>query len=243
MKPKRQQYPYTIQPIPLGGVPLKKVAKSALADSKLNPLQVEEFFRIEALLRSMEMMDLYRKHKAEADREVLAYRKAKGYVSFVMGNLLWKRFDIPDGWTILAGAHHRLILKEWLIVPSGITDLREFRPDLREKDPKAWIDHLLDNPSRFLLLALDLSQPAKALLNRLYPILIKRHMKTKKPRQYDVQVWANYFKCYDLHVDQELTYRDIAAEVYPNQSEDSVAKAVKAVRVLIAQTEKTDAGK
>jgi|APIni6443716594_1056825.scaffolds.fasta_scaffold3686889_1 hypothetical protein len=73
----RSAYPYSIPPV---ACPAKDMSQ------KLNPWRVLEFFRVEALLRSQKVMDLYKDNGTDEQFRSL--------------------YKVEKGWEVLRGAHH-----------------------------------------------------------------------------------------------------------------------------------------
>ena len=98
---EQKGYPYTIPPV---NCPDPKTAK------KLDPWSVQEFFRIEFLLRSPTVMELFR---------------TQGTNPRSSGQLLLQ-YEIP--WTVLDGAHHGyLTLRPGQVGPISGLSILNFR--------------------------------------------------------------------------------------------------------------------
>ncbi len=170
---KVTSYPYTIPPLPT-------FFPQALSHhGSWNAL---EFFRIEALLRSKKVMEVYR-------RTYKKYTKTNRTI-----DALFLDFAVMDGWNVLNGSHHKLISIE----PIGIHHLF-YTPDCGIRDlrwviagrpktifePNDYLVHWLKGSNdkflaeRYLTLRIDTAHPPDRILKALKIELERRH-KTEK---------------------------------------------------------------
>ena len=208
---KRKSYPYPI---------LRALAPDPEQHYKLHPSNVVEFFRIEALLRSDEVMELYRTRMTNSGVSP-AIITAYG-------------FD----WHVLRGTHHRYLHPESQCV-KGASLGRSVGPGVT--DISGWLggDEVSGVPSPFCLyLEIDTTIPPKKILDVLKPLLHERHEQSgdSSPR-IDVHVWLGYFQCYDHFVCDAWSYGQIGRHVYPEKDQehatDLAKKAVAGVDDLI----------
>jgi hypothetical protein len=196
--------------------------------STLNVWNVQEFFRIELLLRSQTVQTLYR-------------RGGIGPESTVVLGLLYGMT-----WDVLQGSHHRYIRAS----PGGgetipgfsimtFTQLASLLDTLNQflsKQPEELRTQLLTNLyTRFLGLMIDPALPPDTVLRAIRPTLEARHKtstlaRVKKPYPFDVPTWLGYLSCYDLRIAQGVTFGQIAKHVYQRSGEKPRDRAEKAVR-------------
>ena len=208
---KRKSYPYFIPRV---------LPPDSEKLAKLSPWNVVEFFRIEVLLRSDEVMELYRT------------RMTKSGVST----------DIMTGygfdWHVLHGTHHRYLDPERQFV-KGASLGRSIGPGVI--DVSDWVggDEASGIPSPdCLYLEIDTTVPPKKILDVLEPLLRQRHEQGGgTPPRMDVQVWLGYLQCYDHFVSDGWSYGRIGQQIYPGKdqehADDQVKKAVASVDDLI----------
>lgn len=249
---KAQPYPYQIPPIEY-----LKVGDL----NKLDPWDVQEFFRIEALLRSLKVMELYEKTHSNS---------MKG-----SSDSLYMNYRVYPGWNVLESSHHYLLD----ITRPGVNNLKEMFEFSRVNcgaAPKEWWlkefrDALLADDPTFLYLKINAKNPKQKLLRDIGKLIDqqkleiretpgdsdwfhaqpkenhkpgdRRHAqwrKTKTFYDFDINAWIDYFKCYDLRTCEAKTYGQIAGKVYGDSKTkyENAEKAVKRVSTLIhyAQT-------
>jgi hypothetical protein len=235
---KAQSYPYTILPIQC---PPPEIA------NKLDRLQVLEFFRIEALLRSSKVHAWYGKCYIERDDDSDSE------------DFLFTHHQVMGGWKVLDGAHHYL-LKEPRAKPAvwelgaGIIDIAAYYYS-RSRNYELLIKHLTEEPrfDRYLWLRLDTAYPPSAILRQLETHVRRLHETARhkdedtgrldipsffkfRPRDKSgmyghkgISTWLQYLKCYDLRITMGLTYGQVAAHVYGRSGRSVYARAKKAV--------------
>ena len=226
---EQKDYPYAILPVTC---PDPETAK------KLDPWSVQEFFRIEFLLRSNTVMELFR---------------TQGTHPKSSAQLLWQ-YQIP--WTVLDGAHHGyLTLRPGQVGPIPGMSILNFR-DLYET--LAILSQLLSTQSedqkqqalqkfeqRFLCLLIGPTLPPALIQKALQPLLVERYKSVgkasfKKPKKFDVKTWLQYLACYDWRVTKGATYGVIAERIYQKKGarpRDRAEKAVDRVTKLIHAAE------
>jgi hypothetical protein len=196
--------------------------------SKLNVWNVQEFFRIELLLRSKTVQTIYR-------------MGATGPESNVVLGLTY-----GFTWDVLQGSHHR-----YLRVSSGPADtipglsvmtfqklasMLETLGQFRSKLPDEFRTQVVKNMhARFLGLLIDPAIPPDTVLSAIRPTVEERHKtsnpsRVKKPYPFDVPTWLGYLSCYDLRIAQGLTFGQIAKHVYQRSGAKPRDRAEKAVR-------------
>jgi len=171
---KVTSYPYTIPPLPT-------FFPQALTHHDMwNAL---EFFRIEALLRSKKVMEVYRrtyKKYIKTDRTT---------------DKLFIDFAVFDGWNVLNGSHHKLItiepigIHQLFYTPDcGIEDLRwgivEYSKTIYESNDSLvhWLKGVYDMylDEQYLTLRIDTAYPPDRILKALKIELERRHKTEKK---------------------------------------------------------------
>ena len=186
---KRRRHPYRIPPVS---------CPDAATLKRLDPWHVQEFFRVELLLRSQPVMDLYRSEEISPTSS--------------MKLLLQYGF----GWEVLGGApYHCLKPKKGPLgaIP-GLTvwntdTLAQLIEVLQKLSSGMSVSERQEMMARFqerfLCLLADPALPPDTVLKALRPELEARHRRSKatargKPRKFDVRTWSDYLACYDLHV-------------------------------------------
>jgi len=168
---KPQPYPYEIPSIEY----LKERGKN------LDPWDVQEFFRIEALLRSEKVAKLY-EQTFETGKSKTTFGNLEFYVDF-----LEKNYKVSLGWRVLKGIHHNLILmsetrkgyftRHQPYKDSGIFDLKAELARGRtalEGEKRFWRilkDSLDSGNPQSLYLQIDASYPTRRILDSLKIIL------------------------------------------------------------------------
>jgi hypothetical protein len=230
-KQTRQRDPY---PYPLPGLsPLEPETVK-----NVNPWAVLEFLRIEALLRSKTVMELYRSEGPRLES----------------GVKLMLRYRV--NWSVLEGSHHRYLDAPssletaapgiWLLSLNNLMWLAGALSSLTEKessDRQESFFHWVRN--EMLWLCIDGSLPPDLVIKALRPILAQRSKATResswKPTQVDFLAWLDHFRCYDLRFRDGYSYEDIGQTVYLLAPEaggpDRAKKAVMAIRRLIDTAE------
>ena len=196
--------------------------------SPLHVWDVQEFFRIELLLRSTTVQTIYRVG-------------ATGPESTVILGLMY-----GFTWDVLQGSHHR-----YLRAPSGPTDtipglsvmtFKKFADTLDtlhtflSRLPNEFGIQLVKNVhDRFLGLWIDPAIPPDTVLSAIRPAVEERHKTSsaslvKKSYPFDVATWLGYLSCYDLRMTQGFTFGQIAKHVYQQSGAKPRDRAEKAVR-------------
>ena len=230
-----KQYPYEI--------PAVKCPKPGEMEG-VRPQRLLEFFRIEALLRSPAVMELYKTGRKD------------DYARDTLGST----YSVEDGWDVLNGTHHdylRPLEPDKFHLAEGIDDLGEIAIEEPETlcswahDWRTEQEEYRGLPKRTLWLAISTDIPPEAILQKLRPILRKRYVPTKPSpiKGYrGFKTWLDYFKCYDLRHHDRLEYGPVAEKVYGTRRDakergkvrDRAEKAVVHVTRLIKAAERND---
>lgn len=214
------------------------------------PDWVNEFFLIEALLRSEKVMEAHRPN----DKKALIDK--------------FREYGVV-GHDPLRGTHHALLSdpiedREWerRVARLGYVDISLNILDLgilAKLQPNEYVHHdnlslcgsadgqadclayLRDTSPRFVCLRIDAAQPVETILKRLRLLLRERHKQVKQHSPeagfYDrlqktpfrkVTAWLEYFRCYDLFQSGQ-TEEAAGAQVYPRDI-IATAKANTAIR-------------
>ena len=217
-------YPYTIPHATCPGPATMK---------KLDAWHVQEFFRIELLLRSRTVMAMY--HPEET--------------ALQSPNNLTLMLRYGFGWYVLQGAPHHC-LKPQAGPIGAIPGLSTFSPEelilllnilknrsttLSDTERQVMSEQFR---TRFFCAFIDPHLPPELVMKALWPVLNQRHQAESslphKLYKFDIQTWLDYLACYDLRVAQGLTYGEIAECVYQkkgppprDQAEKAVARVTK----------------
>lgn len=196
-------YPYSILPVRR---PSPEIA------NQLNPSNVQEFFRIELLLRSERVMEIYRNLGDTFE----------GTIELI------NRYGL--GWHALRGKHHRLLLpKTRRHVPVYIQTYEDIA-----KSPKSFLSTMralcepevetidresLDGVRRNFLCLIQASPdiPVDDILAQLRPILVQRQKPSRQPYKFNLTTWLDYLRCYDLHISEGRSCGEIGKIVYGKQ--------------------------
>ena len=224
-------YPYTI--------PQATCPDPATIET-LDPWHVQEFFRIELLLRSRTVMSMYHPEETALQSP---------------GNLkLLLRYGF--GWYVLQGAPYHC-LKPHTGPIGAIPGLSCFSPE-----DLILLLNILQNLSttlsdtekqvmgeqfrtRFFCAFIDPNLPPDLVMKALLPVFNQRHHERQsslptQPYRFNLTTWLDYLGCYDLRVAQGMTYGKIAAHVYQKKGprpRDQAEKAVTRVKELIKAAE------
>jgi len=167
---KAQPYPYEIPSIEY----LKE------RDPKLlNPWFVQEFFRIEALLRSPKVMKLYTK----------TYSISKKRKSTT--DCLYENYLVNPGWSALTGFHHAYLPDPRNITrvgdprifelrSSGIRDLKSCHKNYSEEEEWQWLkESILSGNPKSLYLEIDVSCPTNKIISALRKLISEQKIQIK----------------------------------------------------------------
>ncbi|MGH7230322.1 MAG: hypothetical protein ACREJU_03075, partial [Nitrospiraceae bacterium] len=226
-------YPYEIRAVMLN--PDTDVSEN------LNPWAVQEFFRIEAWLRSKIVMELYRTEGRTTESDVKLMVKC--------------RFN----WNVLEGSHHRyleagnnrdtVVPGIWVLSAKELTWLAGALSSV-EKDETSTLKQQIVQwvHDQVYWLCVDPALPPEVALKVIRPILTQ-HFKAsrdalKEPRPFDLMTWLGYLRCYDFRVRDGLPYDEIGERVSPAEAgqaqRDQARKAVMKIRSLIESVERNE---
>lgn len=217
--------PYELPPLP-------KLDPATI--KKIDQRDIKRFFRIEALLRSPEVWDLYQKAIKHTRRRKTCppitntdlwislfgenRLKTIGKAHAPMRRLLWdtslcERFHVEDGWAVLLGTHERYLRPQNISfrIGEGIVDLSIMH---RSKDLSFKLEYLNEDQSRYLYLMIDSAEVSLSDLRALQDLVRKRQKtilfdaKLQAPHPIkDVTAWMLYLRSYDMH-----RYQGVSAE-------------------------------
>ena len=238
-------YPYKIPSIAY-------LKKKELKDSSSK--NVLEFLRIEALLRSKDLIKLY--------RATFGAKPTKN------GDAIVIEQGIIFGWGIRKGEHHVLLLKSYLELEtqrtgqsqlkSGIHDLQiellQESAAMHERVMEGIQERMSDSSSPFLWLEIDVRYTPTSICKKLKEMLKAKldtynaHLKrgaspthsSPKTTSLDPHTWIDYFQCYDIrHCEgKSKSFGEIAIKVYGDSEKREVAEhAYKRVCKLIEYAE------
>ena len=206
----------------------------------LDAWHVQEYFRIELLLRSRTVMSMYHPEETALQSP---------------GNLkLLLRYGF--GWYVLQGAPHHC-LKPHTGPIGAIPGLSTFSPEelilllnilqnrsttLSETERQVMGEHFR---TRFFCAFIDPHLPPDLVMRALLPVFTQRHHERqsslpRRPYAFNISTWLNYLACYDLRVANGLTYGEIAQRVYRKtgaRPRDQAEKAVARVNAFIELAE------
>jgi hypothetical protein len=224
-------YPYTIPPA---------TYPDLATIETLDPWHVQEYFRIELLLRSRTVMEMYRPDETALQSP---------------GNLrLMLRYGF--GWYVLQGAPYHC-LKPQTGPIGAIPGLATFSPEeftlllqvlqnlsatLSETERQFMYEQFR---TRFFCAFIDPNLPPDLIMKALLPRLNQRHQKGQsslptQPYKFNIATWLDYLACYDLRVANGLTYGKIAERIYQKKGSrprDQAEKAVARVKEFLAAAE------
>jgi hypothetical protein len=226
-------YPYDISAVRLD--PDADVTKN------LNPWAVQEFFRIEAWLRSKTVMALYRTEGRSMTSDLKLLMKC--------------RFN----WNVLEGSHHRYLEATnsretvvpgiWVLsaerlmwLAGALSSLAEDETSNLKRQVFQWVQ------DDVYWLCVDPALPPEVALKVIRPILAQHYkpsrVELKEPQQFDLPTWLNYFRCYDLRIRDGRSYDQIGHTMYPAEAgdgqRDHAKKAVMKVGGLIQSVERNE---
>lgn len=232
------QYPYKIPS-------LEYLKNQELKDT--SSADAWEFLRIEALLRSKSLRDLYvDTFGPEAKKNPMDILIEQG---------------ILDRWDILNGSHHVLVLQSHRSVEEqitgqphlnwGIEDLQIALLQESEGNHQTLMEGLQeqmkDKNSPFLWLQIDTRYPINTVLEKLEKLIkAKQELHhtpiNKRSKPYSVDTWIDYFKCYDLRYCQGLPFGEIGEQVYGTKTKgrEIPTQACHRVQILIRHAESDD---
>jgi hypothetical protein len=209
--------------VPLHRYPYRMPRFPVLSEEELasiNPWDIFEFIRCEALLRSTTLQKMFRDHATAAE--------------------LREKYRIP--WKVLDGAHHDLPVPEDDLTRAGVRDEEVMRNRCTGPAGILIVDRVLVYGSdRYLHLQIDCAHPPKRILAALSPLLTKRHRSikpslerrlyhhgryhpSKRPPFYHLSEWIDYFRCYDFRHCRGLSFGETGQRVYNREKQQLTAK-------------------
>lgn len=251
-KPKRT-YPYQLPAIP---------SLSKADFERIDPQSAREFLRIEALLRSQEVHRLYRKKQVGITWErygifVRSALEGQHHLFLRPGTSVAPRVDTPNGEGILG---HGVVDVAASLRGKNESDLKgplDFWTGRLLKDSPRFLYVRLDtayppitiwnalrpllttrhkekHPARYRTQGEKfLAKPkgTRAWRSSVWPAFdLRPNRKTL-----DLQTWIHRLRCYDLRIQQGLTYGQIAKTVYPDAS--SATRAYTKAKLSVRRTE------
>lgn len=207
---------------------------------KLAPWGILEFFRVEALLRSKKIHQIYRRRKREA-------------VDFkIMGPKYGFDFD-----EVLDEARHHNLIGYLNVVEDPLSPILDITSDIKKKKDlkdaytlKLWIS------PQYKYFRLDCRNPPETIIKRLKPLLKKAHQDSlalplkrdvgggqglayhpyKKPPIHNgnLSLWLQYLNCYDLRECEALSFGIIAKRIF-DQSGTRAYKRVQRIHGRVTE--------
>lgn len=239
--PKRGPYPYPLPPLP----EFKHPAAAEL--KQLDSWNVQEYFRIEALLRSNTVLTLYQAEKGVTERVVVTLMHKFEFDVKQALNRWHTRYLQPWNWRtdearpIRASRGLKIRSYAELFDDPYMVDTLERIVKARGGRRK---DELGDIPERFICLLIDRSLHPDVIISDLKTVLVQlqgRRARITRPYKFTVPTWLNYLDCYDLwRQNQDLSFGDIAGKVYRSKNLKTYERAemaVKRVKQLIVEAE------
>lgn len=227
--PILQQYPYPLPELsPLDPQAVKNVT----------PWAVLEVLRIEALLRSKTVMELYRSEGPRLESSVKLMLRYRVNWSVLEGSH-YRYLDAPSSLEAAAPGIWVLSLNNLMWLAGALSMLAEKESGDLQELFFHWVR------SETIWLSIDGSLPPDVVIKTLRPILAQRSKAAREsswePTQADLLAWLDRFRCYDLRFRDGRSYEEIGQIVYALAAEaggaDGAKKAVMAVRHLIDAAE------
>lgn len=224
-------YPYTI--------PHATCPDPATTET-LDPWHVQEFFRIELLLRSRTVMAMYHPEEtALQSRSNLTLMLRYGF-----------------GWYVLQGAPYHCLKPQpgpigaipglSTVTPEEFTLLLQVLETLSTTLSDTERQFMYEQfRARFFCAFIDPTLPPDLVIKALVPVLKQRHQEGQsslptQPYKFNITTWLDYLACYDLRVANGLTYGEIAERVYQKKGarpRDQAEKAVTRVKAFLEAAE------
>lgn len=230
---KPSPYPYTIPPV---AYPNPATIKT------LDPWHVQEFFRIELLLRSPTVMSMYHPEEtALQSPNNLTLMVRYGFGWYVLQGAPYHSLK-PHTGPIGAGAIPGLSIFSPEAFPLLLPILQHLSTPLSDTEKQVMGEHFR---RRFFCALIDPNLPPDLVMKALLPVLKQRHHERqsslpKRPYKFDITTWLDYLACYDLRVTEGLTYGEIAECVYQRKGprpRDQAEKAVTRVTKFLEAAE------
>jgi|SRR5215472_3749139 len=218
-------YPYRI----------KAVQIPAGNQLKCTPAALLEWIRIECLLRSETVQELYGNrpryvrtmHETDATEGKQPRRKRTRLMGEELaGPPYWVRY----GWHVLRGAHHALLKAPANDECEAVVDLQALA-----KQKPAYVpfeDYLLRDNPRYLCLRFNVTVPFRDLqaeLKRLYQQRQATLPKIPKGLRVTLKTWVNYLRWHDWHTINSLSAQQIANKEHARGSQFSTVRIERGI--------------
>ena len=104
-------------------------------EKELDPWDILEFLRIEALLRSPKIRELFNANaEYHAEMEKFQGQNISSYPNTLhMKDKLYLEYQVVDGWRVLAGSHHRLLSLESMTYTFTSTDEADNQQEISDE--------------------------------------------------------------------------------------------------------------
>jgi hypothetical protein len=253
--PKNTSKDYKIPPLD----PLLRLHATNPKVFKNKPAEwINEFFLIEALLRTEEVKKAYRRGKNRAlmailqDHGIIEQDPLRGtHHALLVASSEDSKANAQ--WAELGYVDKKLQIRDLGVVakrPANTTSLISGVDWYWGESGEQECLRLLRHPHpRYLFLQIDAARKPQPIINRLRPLLKERHELLKQMARSqlfafhhrlqktpfnDIPAWLRYFQCYDLRHDQGLEYGPIALRMYgTHKKRDNPEKAVARVEWAI----------
>jgi hypothetical protein len=228
---KPNSYPYAIPPA---------TYPDPATIRTLDPWHVQEFIRIELLLRSRTVMSMYHPEEtALQSPSNLTLMLRYGFGWYVLQGAPYHSLKphtgplgaIP-GLSTFSSEEFTLLLQ---ILQNLSTTLSDTERHVMGEHFRTW----------FFCAFIDPNLPPALVTKALLPVLKQRHharqsLRPRQPYKFHITTWLDYLACYDLRVANGLTYGEITQRVYQKKgarSRDQAEKAVTRVNAFIELAE------
>jgi len=218
---------------------------------------VLKFLRIELLLRSKEVMALYRAKPQHVKKMYLTNtnragvsisRKPPTLRTRLLGSELEEKYEVEGGWYVLKGAHHHLLHTNPSPSCDAVVDIQAVVRAKGKHIPAE--DYLLLDDPRYLCLRFKITVPFDHLKNALRAYYDARRTdkakelktsieqeKQKKGPVVHAAAWLYYLNWYDRYTKDGKTAGEIAVRDFPHDDSKKktklVEKGIRQVRRLI----------
>lgn len=207
---------------------------------KLDPWHVQEFFRVELLLRSESVMSLF---------------ESEGITKASYPKLVLQHWF---GWEVLLGPPFHSLLPQpgrfgaipglaYLSFDSIAEFLKLARESSMEWSDSQILEMLRNVRDRFVGFLIDPAVPPKTALNAIRSVVEHHHRPSRtthvkwRLHRFKIDTWIDYLACYDLRITEGLPYGQITQRVYGKKgpkAREQAETAVKRVRHYIEAAER-----